>query len=147
MPSHSEKRILPYSSEQLFDLVMDIEKYPEFLPWCLAARVNEKKKADLSADVIVGYGPFREKFSSHVKFKKPREIEVHYLQGPMSQLENKWMFKDVRGGQCEVDFYIDFSLKTKLFEKIVDQFFHRALVKMINAFEARALQLYGGRKH
>ena len=142
MPAHDEKRVLPYTSAQLFDLVMDIEKYPEFLPWCLAARVNEKRKNDLSADVIVGYGVFREKFSSRVHFTRATSIEVDYLQGPMRQLQNKWTFRDVKGG-CEVDFYIDFSLKSKLFEKLVDQFFHRALVKMINAFEARAQQLYG----
>lgn len=147
MPSHAEKRILPYSSEQLFDLVMDIDKYPEFLPWCLAARVNERKRNELGADVIVGYGPFREKFTSRVRFKRPKEIEVDYLQGPLTQLQNKWTFRDMRGGQCEVDFFIDFALKSKLFEKLVDQFFHRALVKMINAFEARALKLYGGKKH
>lgn len=143
MPSHEEKRVLPYTSEQLFDLVMDIEKYPQFLPWCLAARINSRAKNDLSADVIVGYGPFRERFSSRVHFTRPKEIEVDYLNGPMSQLQNKWIFRDLKGGQCEVDFFIDFSLKTKLFEKIVDQFFHRALVKMINAFEVRAAELYG----
>ena len=111
MPSHAEKRILPYSSEQLFDLVMDIDKYPEFLPWCLAARVNERKRNELGADVIVGYGPFREKFTSRVRFKRPKEIEVDYLQGPLTQLQNKWTFRDMRGGQCEVDFFIDFALK------------------------------------
>ena len=132
MPSHREKRILPYTSEQLFDLVLDIEKYPEFLPWCLASRVNTRDKSHLSADVIVGYKVFRERFSS---------IEVEYLQGPMSTLQNKWVFKDVRDG-CQVDFYIDFSLKTKIFETLVDQFFHLALAKMINAFEARAQVLY-----
>lgn len=147
MPAHQEKRILPYSSEQLFDLVLDIEKYPDFLPWCLAARINEKKKSDLSADVVVGYKVFRERFSSNVRFKRPKEIEVEYLQGPMKHLQNRWVFKDTRGGECEVDFYIEFSMKSKLFEKIVDQFFYRALVKMINAFEARAFELYGGKKN
>lgn len=147
MPSHAEKRVLPYTSQQLFDLVMDIEKYPEFLPWCVAARINERGKNELSADVIVGYKMFREKFSSRVHFKRANEIEVEYLQGPMRHLHNKWAFRDIRSGQCEVDFYVDFSLKTKLFETLVDQFFHRALVKMINAFEARAAQLYGGSRN
>jgi len=142
MPSHQEKRVVPYTSEQLFDLVMDIEKYPEFLPWCLGARINEKKRDNLSADVIVGYKMFREKFSSRVHFMRPKHIEVEYMKGPMRHLHNRWIFKDLRGGKCEVDFYVDFSLKTKLFEKFVDQFFHRALVKMINAFEARAKDLY-----
>lgn len=145
MPAHHEIRVLPYASEQLFDLVMDIEKYPEFLPWCLAARINERDKAHLSADVIVGYKVFRERFSSRVQFKRPKTIEVEYLHGPMRQLQNKWSFRDVRDG-CEVDFYIDFSLKTRFFEAVVDQFFHRALARMINAFEARALALYGGKR-
>jgi coenzyme Q-binding protein COQ10 len=147
MPSHSESRIVPYSAEQLFDLVMDIEKYPEFLPWCLGARINSKSKNKVEADVIVGYKMFREKFSSRVRFTRPKEIEVEYLQGPMRHLHNKWAFKDLKENQCRVDFYVDFSLKTKLFESLVDQFFHKALMKMINAFELRAMEIYGAKKH
>ena len=147
MPSHSEMRILPYSAEQLFSLVMDIEKYPEFLPWCTGARINSKSKNDLEADVLIGYKMFREKFSSRVHFTKPREIEVEYLKGPMRHLHNKWVFRDMKEGQCQVDFYVDFSLKTKLFESLVDQFFHKALVKMINAFEGRAIEIYGAKKN
>ena len=146
MPSHSEMRILPYSAEQLFSLVMDIEKYPEFLPWCTGARINSKSKNDLEADVLIGYKMFREKFSSRVHFTKPREIEVEYLKGPMRHLHNKWVFRDMKEGQCQVDFYVDFSLKTKLFESLVDQFFHKALVKMINAFEGRAMEIYGAKE-
>ncbi len=142
MPSHQETRILPYTAAQLFDLVMDIESYPEFLPWCIGARINEQGKSDLSADVIVGYKMFRERFSSRVHFKKPKEIEVEYLKGPMRHLHNKWVFKDVKGGKCEVDFYVDFSLQAKIFEGIVDQFFQIALMRMIDAFEKRAKQLY-----
>lgn len=142
MPAHHEKRVLPYSAAQLFDLVMDIERYPEFLPWCVGARINEQGASDLSADVIVGYKMFREVFSSRVHFKKNKEIEVEYLKGPMRHLHNKWAFKDVKGG-CEVDFYVDFSLTSKLFEGIVEQFFQLALAKMINAFEKRAGKIYG----
>ncbi|MDP2204819.1 MAG: type II toxin-antitoxin system RatA family toxin [Alphaproteobacteria bacterium] len=144
MPSHQEKRILPYSAEQLFDLVMDIEKYPEFLPWCIGARINTRDKNEVNADVIIGYKMFRERFSSRVHCIRPNAIEVEYLKGPMRHLQNKWVFTNMRAGQCEVDFYVDFSLESKLFEKLVDQFFHKALVKMINAFETRAIQLYGG---
>ena len=147
MPSHQEKRILPYSAEQLFDLVMDIEKYPEFLPWCLGARINSRQKNEVSADVIVGYKMFRERFASRVHYIRPNAIEVEYLKGPMRHLQNKWVFTNMRAGQCEVDFYVDFSLESKIFEKLVDQFFHKALVKMINAFETRAISLYGGEKH
>ncbi len=141
MPSHSEIRVLPYTSQQLFDLVMDIENYPDFLPWCIGARINKKTKNNLEADVIIGYKMFRERFSSRVHFTPNSEVEVEYLKGPMRHLHNRWVFKDVKRG-CEVSGYVDFSLKTKLFESIVDQFFHRALVKMINAFEARAEELY-----
>jgi coenzyme Q-binding protein COQ10 len=147
MPSHSESRIVPYSSEQLFDLVLDIEKYPEFLPWCLGARINERSKSDLDADVLVGYKMFREKFSSRVHFTRSKEIEVEYLKGPMRHLHNKWVFMDMKSNQCKVDFYVDFTLKSKLFESFVDQFFQKALVKMINAFEARAIEVYGAKKH
>lgn len=144
MPSHQEKRILPYSAEQLFDLVMDIEKYPQFLPWCIGARINSRSKNEVNADVIVGYKMFRERFASRVHYIRPNAIEVEYLKGPMRHLQNKWVFTNLRAGQCEVDFYVDFSLESKIFEKLVDQFFHKALVKMINAFEMRAVDLYGG---
>ncbi len=146
MPSHAEKRVLPYTSEQLFDLVMDIEKYPEFMPWCIATRINSRGKDELNADVIVGFKLMREKFNSTVIFKRAKTIEVEYKQGPMKHLQNRWVFKDLKGGQCEVDFYIEFSMKTKIFEALVDQFFYRVLVKMINSFEARAADLYGTKK-
>jgi coenzyme Q-binding protein COQ10 len=147
MPTHSETRILPYSAEQMFNLVMEIDKYPEFLPWCIGARINSKSKNDLDADVLIGYKMFREKFSSRVHFTKPKEIEVEYLKGPMRHLHNKWVFKDLRDNQCQIDFYVDFSLKTKLFENLIDQFFQKALMKMINAFEGRAMEIYGAEKH
>jgi coenzyme Q-binding protein COQ10 len=147
MPTHSESRIVPFSARQLFDLVMDIEKYPEFLPWCIGARINSKSKNDLNADVIIGYKVFREVFSSRVHFTSPKEIEVEYLKGPMRHLHNKWVFRDLKENQCKVDFYVDFSLKTKMFESLVDQFFHIALVRMINAFELRAIEVYGAKKN
>lgn len=147
MPSHHETRILPYSAEQLFDLVMDIESYPAFLPWCIGARVNDRSKNNLDADVVIGYKMFREKFSSRVHFNRAKDIEVEYMQGPMRNLHNKWTFRNMKAGQCEVDFYVEFSMKTKIFEKLVDQFFHRVLAKMINAFEARAFEIYGGEKN
>lgn len=143
MPSHKETRILPYTAEQLYDLVIDIEKYPEFVPWCMASRVNLREKNSLEADVIVGYKIYREKFTSRVHMIRPNAIEVEYLKGPMKHLQNKWIFTDLRGKKCEVDFYVDFSLKTRMFESLVDQFFHRALVRMIDAFEKRAEDLYG----
>ncbi len=143
MPSHSEQRILPYTAEQLFDVVMDIEKYPEFLPWCIGARINSRTVEELDADVIIGYKIFREKFSSRVHYKTNKEIEVEYLRGPMRHLHNKWIFTPRKGRGCQVDFYVDFSLKTKLMESLVDQFFQTALVRMIDAFEKRVKDLHG----
>lgn len=142
MPSHRESRVLPYTAEQLFDLVMDIERYPEFLPWCQGARINKRKTNYLEADVIVGYKMFREVFSSRVHMIRPNAIEVEYLKGPMRHLHNKWVFTDLKKGHCEVDFFVDFSLKTKLLEGVVDQFFQMALVRMIGAFEERAKKIY-----
>jgi len=147
MPTHSESRIVPFSARQLFDLVMDIEKYPQFLPWCIGARINSSSKNDLNADVIIGYKIFREVFSSRVHFTSPKEIEVEYLKGPMRHLHNKWVFKDLKESQCQVDFYVDFSLQTRMFESLVDQFFHIALVRMINAFELRAIEIYGAKRN
>ncbi len=145
MPTHSETRILPYSAQQMFDLVMDIGKYPEFLPWCIGARINSRNKNNLDADVLVGYKMLRERFSSRVHFTAAKEIEVEYLKGPMRHLHNKWAFRDLEENRCQVDFYVDFSLSTKLLESLVDQFFQKALMKMINAFEARALEVYGAK--
>lgn len=147
MPSHAESRIVPYSAEQLFDLVIDIEKYPEFLPWCTGARINTRSKTDLTADVLIGYKMFREQFSSRVHFVRPKEIEVEYMKGPMRHLHNKWVFKSLKENQCQIDFSVDFSLKTKLLEGLVDQFFNKALARMLNAFEMRAIELYGAKKH
>ena len=145
MPAHSESRIVPYSSAQLFDLVLNIERYAEFLPWCLGARINGRSKNDLEADVIIGYKIFRERFSSRVHFIRPKQIEVEYLQGPLRHLHNRWAFRDLKEQQCQIDFYVDFSLRNKLLENLIEQFFHRALVKMIHAFELRAAEVYGAR--
>ena len=146
MPTHSESRIVPYSSEQLFNLVIDIKKYQEFLPWCLGTRIYNASGNDLDADIIVGYKVFREKFSSHVHFTRFREIKIDYLKGPMRHLHTRWVFKNLKQGRCRIDFHINFSLKTRIFESLVDQFFHLALVKMINAFELRASEIYGAKK-
>jgi coenzyme Q-binding protein COQ10 len=142
MPSHSETRVLPYTPEQLFDLVMDIEAYPRFLPWCTAARIHTRAKNALEADVVIGYGPLSERFSSRVHYTRPKEIEVEYMKGPMRNLHNKWRFKKAKGG-CEVDFEVEFTMKSRLFGVLVDQFFHRVLARMIDAFEKRAEALYG----
>ena len=143
MPSHTETRILPYSREQMFDLVMDIRRYPEFLPWCVGARVNRETRGMVEADVLIGYRIFREKFSSTVHIRRPSEIEVEYRKGPMRELHNTWVFRDAGPGKCEINFDISFTMQNKFLGKLVEQFFHQALAKMIDAFEKRAENLYG----
>jgi len=142
MPKHEEQRKFKYTAEQLFDLVLDIGKYPEFIPWCLAARINEQDDTHINADLLVGYQFFREKFRSRVSFVRPYEIEVDYEHGPMQHLVNRWKFMNLEEGGCLVDFYVDFEFKSPLFKKIMNQFFDKSVVKMIDAFDQRAKDLY-----
>lgn len=150
MPTHREHKILPYTPQQMYDLVLDIESYPEFLPWCAGARIWERKKDYMMADVLVGYKMLREKFTSKVYFKPPAfagagssEIQVEYLNGPLRHLHNGWIFLPEKPGQCLVDFTIDFEFHNKFLQGVIEGFFDKALKKMIDAFEARAHQLYG----
>jgi len=142
MPRHTEKRILPYTPEQLFDLVADVGRYQEFLPWVAATRIRENSDTDMIADLVVGFGAFKETFTSKVHKSRPREIEIDYVEGPLKYLHNSWKFAPLPGG-TEVDFCVDFAFKNRLFEAIAGQMFDRALRRMIGAFEERADALYG----
>ena len=140
--NYKEKKILRYKPEQLYDLVSDIKKYPEFLPWCLGSRVKKISNKQLYADLIVGVRIYREVFKSNVFLNKEQSIiYVEYLEGPFNQLSNKWVFKKVKDG-CEIDFYVDFELNSKLLNSVFKSFFEEAVIKMVNAFENRANELY-----
>ena len=141
MYTHTESKILPYTAQQMFELVIAVDRYPQFLPWCIGARINERGQSELHADVIVGYKMFREKFTSRVHFNSPGRIEVDYLKGPLRHLQNRWIFKD-EGKACRVDFYVEFDFHSPVFQKLLDQFFDRAISKMVGAFEERAGELY-----
>ena len=143
MPTHAEKQILPYQPEQLFDLVLDVAKYPEFLPWCVAARVRSRTDKEVHADLTIGYGPFRESFTSRVTPSRPGRIDVRYEKGPFKYLNNHWLFLPQSDGQCLIDFYVDFEFRSKMLQKIMEMFFNEAVKRMVGAFEARAHQLYG----
>ena len=143
MPTHAEKRVLPYSTEQLFDLVADVEKYPEFLPWCLACRITKTDGDVFEADLVIGYKMAREKFGSRVTALKPNHIHVEYLSGPMQYLSNHWRFHEQPDGGCEIDFYVDFEFKNKFFQGLMEVFFNEAVRRMVQAFEDRAKALYG----
>ncbi len=143
MPQHSETRSIPYSCEQMFDLVADIRRYPEFLPWVSAMRVRSNSDTDTVADMIVGFKGLRESFTSKVRKVRPSEIHVDYIDGPLKYLRNDWQFHAEDGG-CQVHFCVDFAFKSRMFEMLAGQVFGVALRRMIGAFEQRAAVLYGG---
>ena len=142
MPTHAEQRVLPYTPEQLFALVADVERYPEFLPWCVGARIRERSANLIVADLIIGFRMFRERFSSRVALDPPRRIDVAYTEGPFRYLNNHWIFDPVPGG-CRIDFFVDFEFKSRLLQRVIELFFHEAVRRMVGAFEHRAHQLYG----
>ena len=143
MPGIRETRILPWSAGQMFDLVADVGSYGEFLPWVIATRVKSDSETEMLADMLVGFKSLREKFTSRVEKKRPEEIRVHYIDGPLKDLDNVWLFKPLASGGCEVNFAVDFTFKNALFEKMAGQYFDKAFRKMVAAFEERAADLYG----
>ena len=145
MPTHAEKRVLPYSARQLYDLVADIERYPEFLPWCLAARVRQHESdSDLiTADMVIGFKVFRERFTSRARLDPDgQRIDVAYEQGPFKYLDNHWVFEDHPQG-CTIDFYVDFAFRSRILQKLIEPLFSEAVRRMVSAFETRARALYG----
>lgn len=145
MPGIRESRTLPYSAEQMFDLVADVARYPEFLPWVAATRVRSNSETEMVADMLVGFKALREKFTSRVIKDRPNRLEVIYVDGPMRDLDNVWHFRPMPDGGCELDFCVDFTFKNKMFEMLAGQYFDRAFRKMVAAFEARADALYGNK--
>ena len=143
MPGIRETRRLPYSAEQMFDLVADVARYPEFLPWVVATRVRSDDGTEMLADMLVGFKALREKFTSRVLKERPGRLEVIYIDGPMRDLDNLWHFRPLPGGGCEIDFCVEFSFKNKMFEMLAGQYFDRAFRKLVAAFETRANELYG----
>ena len=145
MPTHKEKRVLPYTPEQLYGLVIDIERYPEFLPWCMGARVKTRREDLIVADLVIGFRMFRERFTSRVRPDDAgRRIDVTYAEGPFKYLENHWVFEEHPEG-CLIDFYVDFEFRSKLLQKLIESLFHEAVRRMVAAFETRARDLYGAR--
>jgi coenzyme Q-binding protein COQ10 len=143
MPSLHEVRRLPYSAEQMFDLVADVGRYGEFLPWVIATRVKSDSETELVADMLVGFSAIREKFTSRVEKARAEEIRVHYVDGPMKDLDNVWRFRADGPDACEIEFDVSFTFRNALFEKLAGQYFDKAFRKMVAAFEQRAAQLYG----
>ena len=141
MPKHRERRFLPHTPDQLYDLVSDIEDYPNFLPWCVGLRVINRDDCVIRADMVVGFKLLREKFTSKVNLTPKKRIDVQYLNGPFRYLENRWLFIEKDGG-CEIDFFIDFEFRSLLLRKVMEPLFHEAVRRMVSAFESRATQKF-----
>ena len=143
LPRHSETRHLPYPPNQLFDLVADVPRYPEFLPWVAAVRVRSDSETEMVADLVVGFKALREHFTSKVNKERPSRIDVDYLDGPLKYLHNEWRFEPTADGGTNLCFSVDFAFRSRIFEALAGQMFDRALRRMTRAFEERAAALYG----
>ncbi|MEM1074514.1 MAG: type II toxin-antitoxin system RatA family toxin [Pseudomonadota bacterium] len=146
MPTHSETRTLPYTAQQMYDLVADVAQYPKFLPWCSAARVKSTVPAGdaevMEADLVISFKVFRERFTSRVVLMPvTRKIDTEYLDGPFRYMKSNWSFRDVEGG-CEVSFYVDFAFRNMMLQKLIGVVFNDAMQRIVRAFEARADALY-----
>ncbi len=137
---------MPYQPRELFDLVADIERYPEFLPWCLASRIRRREGNTVTADLAVGFKMVRERFTSRVVLHDEAEehlrIDVSYIDGPFKYLNNHWLFLPDEKG-CLLDFYVDFEFRSRLLQKVMQPLFNEAVRRMVGAFEGRAKELYG----
>ncbi|MFV0430811.1 MAG: type II toxin-antitoxin system RatA family toxin [Alphaproteobacteria bacterium] len=142
MPIYQEKRIIRYSAQQMYNLVADVEKYPEFLPWVQSAKEADRMDNQAVYYLEVGFGPIKERFSTRDVFTPYEHIEVYLNNGPLSKLENHWYFKDVEEGGCEVSFTIDFEFKSKLLTNVMNGLFYKATQMMVKSFEERAKKVY-----
>ena len=142
MPVHAERKLLPYAPEQMWDLVADVDRYPQFLPWCAGAKVRSRSETELVADLTIGFGPFRESFTSRVMLDRPHRVQVKYENGPFRYLNNQWSFEPNPKG-CEVKFFVDFEFKSRLLQAAIGVVFNEAVRRMVNAFLRRARDVYG----
>ena len=147
MPKHAETRVLPYTAQQMYDLVADVGQYPKFLPWCAAARIRsvtpEGDAQVMEADLVISFKVFRERFGSRVTlWPDDMKIDTEYLDGPFKYMKSSWAFRDVDGG-CEVAFFVDFEFRNAVLQGIIGVVFNEAMQRIVRAFERRAAELYG----
>ena len=147
MTTHSETRTLPYSPQQMYDLVADVARYPEFLPWCAAARIRSRVPQGASevmeADLVISFKVFRERFGSCVTlWPEAGAIDTEYLDGPFKYLKSRWEFRPVDAG-CDVHFHVDFEFRNAVLQKVIGLVFNEAMQRIVRAFETRAKALYG----
>ena len=146
MPRHEEQTILPYGAEELFSVVADVKDYPSFIPWCKGARIRHEDARQITADLLIGFGPFQESFTSEVTLDRPHHILVRAVEGPLEHLTNSWTFKPI-GHKTHVDFVIDFQFKSHLLDHAANGMFHEASTRIVGAFEARVHALNLVRHH
>ena len=148
MPKHSEHRALPHSAQQMYDLVADVARYPEFLPWTAAARIKSRTPMPdgsevMEADLVISFKVFRERFGSQVVlWPATRVIDTRYLDGPFKHMTSSWRFAEAAGG-CLVDFEVDFEFRNAILQGIIGVVFNQAMQQVVRAFERRAAELYG----
>ncbi|MGR3803983.1 type II toxin-antitoxin system RatA family toxin [Marinibacterium profundimaris] len=147
MPKHSETRSLPYTAQQMYDLVADVEAYPQFLPWCAAARIRSRDREGtvevMEADLVISFKVFREKFGSRVTLMpEDMKIDTEYLDGPFKYMKSNWAFADAGEG-CEVSFHVDFEFRNAVLQRLIGVVFNEAMLRIVRAFERRAQELYG----
>ena len=148
MPTHSETKHLPYSAQQMYDLVADVASYPKFLPWTAAARIRSREdKGDhevMHADLVISFKVFRERFGSRVVlWPEDKRIDTEYLDGPFRHMISKWHFEDKAEGGVDVHFFVDFEFKNRILQGAAGMFFYEAMQRIVRAFERRAAELYG----
>ncbi|MCJ8139698.1 type II toxin-antitoxin system RatA family toxin [Falsirhodobacter halotolerans] len=149
MPTHQETRHLPYTAQQMYDLVADVGSYPQFLPWNSAARIRSRRPIEgggevMEADLVISFKVFRERFGSRVTlWPEAKKIDTEYLDGPFKYMKSTWAFRDRPEGGCEVDFFVDFEFKNAILQGIIGVVFNEAMQRIVRAFERRADALYG----
>lgn len=146
MPRHEDQATLAYGADDLFDVVADIKDYPLFVPWCSGARIHHADEREVVADLIIGFGPFQESFTSHVTLDRPRQVLVRSVEGPLEHLTNTWTFTPV-GNQTEVAFVIDFQFKSHLLDHVANGMFQEASTRMMEAFRSRVHLVHLMRRH
>lgn len=147
MLTHIEQKTLPYTPEQMYALVAAVDLYHEFLPWCVASRINRRESDNVFyADLVVGYKMIRERFSSKVMLQEGKSIQIEYLKGPLKHLKNHWRFSEADNGSCLIDFNVEFEFKNKALQGLAQAFFKEVIHRMVGAFEERAQEIYGAIK-
>ncbi len=147
MTTHSETRFLPYSAQQMYDLVADVASYPQFLPWTAAARIRSVTplgdgRDEMLADLVISFKVFREKFGSRVVLDPARlHLDTEYLDGPFRHMRSTWDFTPKPGG-CEVRFFVDFEFRNAILQGVIGLVFNEAMQRIVRSFESRAAVLY-----